>query len=148
MARYYARCTGEDPDDLIQEAWIGLFEGLSDVDMEIGSPEAYLVQRARWRTLDAIKRAKVRRCSSLDDDPSLADLRHTARNAAVEDVCVSEFVENLSDTQRAIVDCLLQGHTWRGVGGIIGCSSANVAYHVRQIRQRYEEWADDPQLVS
>ncbi len=74
MARHYARRTGEDPDDLLQEAWIGLFEALQEVDVKIGSPEQYLVRHARWRLLDAVKRARVRRCMSLEDMADIDDV--------------------------------------------------------------------------
>ena len=37
MAAYYARCSGEDPDDLLQEAWLGLLEALPVLDLNIGS---------------------------------------------------------------------------------------------------------------
>ena len=30
--------------------------------------------------------------------------------------------------------------TWEA-GSALGCTSANIAYHVRQIRRRYERWA-------
>src|SRR5438093_1442555 len=66
MAAYYARCTGEDEDDLLQEAWLGLLQSLPELDLTIGRPEQYLIQRARWRLLDAVKRARVRRCLALD----------------------------------------------------------------------------------
>ena len=56
MAVYYARCSGEDAEDLLQEAWVGLLEALPHVDLSIGSPDQYLVQQARWRLLDAIRR--------------------------------------------------------------------------------------------
>jgi DNA-directed RNA polymerase specialized sigma24 family protein len=41
MAAYYARCSGEDPDDLLQEAWVGLLEALPVLDLTIGSPDQY-----------------------------------------------------------------------------------------------------------
>ena len=66
MASYYARCSGEDPDDLLQEAWVGLLEALPLLDLGIGSPDQYLIQRARWRLLDAVKRARVRRWKRSD----------------------------------------------------------------------------------
>lgn len=49
LALHYARATGENPDDLLQEAWLGLLEALPGLDISIGSPEQYLIQRARWR---------------------------------------------------------------------------------------------------
>src|SRR5437870_457398 len=81
MAGYYARCSGEDPDDLLQEAWVGLLEALPVLDLEIGSPDQYLIQRARWRLLDAVKRQRVRRCAALDEavvDRRVADAPESA----------------------------------------------------------------------
>ena len=67
MAGHYARCTGEDPDDLLQEAWVGLLEALPELNTCIGSPEQYLIRHARWRLLDAVKRARIRRCLPLEE---------------------------------------------------------------------------------
>lgn len=142
MAAYYARCCGEDTDDLLQEAWVGLLEALPSLDFRIGVPEQYLIQRARWRMLDAIKRAKVRRCSSLQPDEIKSDARPSAEVLAAA-ASVSEFTGQLKESQRAVLDCLLDGLTWREAGSSLGCSSANVAYHVRQIRRRYEEWTGE-----
>ncbi|MCE5314993.1 MAG: sigma-70 family RNA polymerase sigma factor [Armatimonadota bacterium] len=143
MAAYYGRICGEDPDDLLQEAWLGLLEALPEVDMKIGTPEQYLITRARWKLLDAVKRAKVRRCASLDD-AGLEHLTPVGSDGAVASACVSEFVGELKTTQREVLYCLLAGLTWREAGEKLGCASANIAYHVRQIRRRYEEWSEEP----
>jgi len=142
MAGYYARCSGEDPDDLLQEAWVGLLEALPVLNLEIGSPDQYLIQRARWRLLDAVKRARVRRCANLEED--LPDrLVCPVPENAVAAACASEFAGLLKARQRVILDCLLDGLTWRETGHVLGCTSANIAYHVRQIRRQYEEWSGD-----
>jgi RNA polymerase sigma-70 factor (ECF subfamily) len=143
MAVYYGRVCGEDPDDLLQEAWLGLLEALPGIDMRIGTPEQYLITRARWKLLDAVKRARVRRCTPLDDAPS-ESLPATGCETAIAFACVSEFVGGLKTTQRQVLDCLLAGLTWREAGEKLGCASANIAYHVRQIRRRYEEWSEEP----
>jgi RNA polymerase sigma factor (sigma-70 family) len=140
MAAYYGRRCQEDPDDLLQEAWVGLLEALRDVDPAIGSPEHYLVQRARWRMLDAVRRATLRRCLPLDTvaDSALPTMAWTD-GASIES-CVAEFSARLNPTQQAVLQCLLIGQTWREAGGALGCTSANIAYHVRQIKRHYEEW--------
>lgn len=142
MAVYYACHSGEDPDDLLQEAWVGLLEALPRLDLSIGSPEQHLIRRAKWHMLDAIKHARVRRCTSLDLI-ELQDESQSSPENTVAKVCVSEFAKSLNSTQSAIVKCLLDGLTWREAGQVLGCSSANVAYHVRQIRRRYAEWSED-----
>jgi RNA polymerase sigma-70 factor (ECF subfamily) len=139
MAAYYARCSGEDADDLLQEAWVGLLEALPHLDTRIGSPEQYLIQRARWRLLDAIKRARVRRCLPLEEE-ALDRLPGRTMETALPMACVWEFTAQLKPAQRAVLACLLSGFTWREAARALGCSAANIAYHVRQIQRRYEAW--------
>lgn len=145
MAAYYARRCGEDTDDLLQEAWLGVLEAIPGLDLRIGCPEQHLIKRARWRLLDAIRRQRVRRCQSLDGelerDPGLEPACQ-----AVDGANVDEFKSQLTSTQRRIVECLLEGLTWRETGSVLGCTSANVAYYMRQIRRRYEDW--DPEAVG
>jgi len=156
MAWYYARRTHEDADDLLQEAWIGLLEALREVDLNIGDPEQYLILRARWRLLDAVKHARLRRHDSLsengNDEFASEDAEPGAAPRAAEQhidhilasLCIAEFATKLKPPQRTILHCLMRGLTWRETGGVLGCSSANVAYHVRQIARAYEAWSEEP----
>ena len=139
MAAYYAGRCGEDPDDLLQEAWVGLLEALPGLDPRIGNSADYLIQRARWRLLDAIKRERVRRCVRLDQE-TVDCTGNSPQDDGAMSACVLDFIERLNSTQRAVLKCLLDGFTWREAGKLLGCTSANIAYHVRQIRRRYEEW--------
>lgn len=143
MAAYYARCASEDPDDLAQEAWLGLLEALPRLDMSIGDPEQFLVRHARWRLLDSIKRARVRRMSSLDDTAGAENLLDHAAQDMLAGLWTSQFVQDLPRTQQAVLRCLLAGLTWREAGAQLGCSSANIAYHVRQIRRQFAESLDE-----
>ena len=135
MAAYYARRTGEDPDDLLQEAWLGLLESLPLVDLRIGSPEQFLIQRARWRILDTIKRNRIRRCHPLDE----LEMEHGESADTLDRAFVSEFRRGLKRNQRDVLGCLMNGFTWRETGAALGCSSPNIAYHVKAIRRRYLE---------
>ena len=138
MAVYYARRCGEDPDDMVQEAWTGLLEALPQLDVTIGSPEHYLIRHARWRVLDAIKRARLRRCTALEDAPEEAiTYRHESALAAA---WVTEFISGLREPQRRVLACLMAGLTWREAGSVLGCTSANIAYWVRRIRRDYQQW--------
>jgi len=140
MAAYYARRTGEDPDDLLQEAWLGLLEALPELDLAIGAPSQHLVQRARWRLLDAVRRARLRRCVSLDA-VGYEEHGHD-RLTGFERVWMEEFTGGLKPYQRAVLGCLLRGLTWREAGSALGCTSANIAYHVRQIRREFEAYSE------
>ena len=139
MAAHYARLCREDQDDLLQEAWAGLLEALPAVNLQLGSPEQYLLRYARWRLLDAIKRARLRRADALSEaTPDERACRALEDTVAV--VFVSDFIVRLKATQRAVLACLLAGCTWREAGDLLDCSSANIAYHVRQIRREYAAW--------
>jgi RNA polymerase sigma factor (sigma-70 family) len=140
MAAYYARQCGEDADDLLQEAWLGLLEALPELDLGIGSPEQYLIKRAKWRLLDAVKHARRRRCASIEEE-AVEQIAAPSADTAMSAAAVQGFLGQLKATQRAVLECLLDGMTWREAGGVLGCTSANVAYHVRQIRSRYDAWS-------
>ena len=143
MARYYARCWREDHEDLLGEGWCAVFNALGETDIDIGQPEQFLLERARCRMLDYVKWAGRRRSSGQDTDhdaPAQADVAAHV----VERVLIAELTEALSDTQRAILTGLLNGETWREVAATIGSSSANVAYHVRQIRKRAQTMVEEP----
>ena len=142
MSAYYARRCGEDADDLLQEAWLGLLEALPTVDPRIGSPEQYLVRHARWRMLDSVRRSKRRRCDALAEE-AVERLIAPSEGGPLEWLAVEEFVACLTEGQRALIACLMSGLTWREAGRALGYTSANVAYHVRRIRQRYEAWCGE-----
>ncbi len=139
MAGHYARCAQSDADDLLQEAWLGLLDALRELDITIGSPEQYLIQRAKWRLLDAVKRGRLRRCLPLEE-ALLETLADPDGDAGQAQAMAADFSRHLKTTQVAVLECLLIGMTWREAGDRLGCSSANIAYHVRQIQRQYERW--------
>jgi RNA polymerase sigma-70 factor (ECF subfamily) len=154
LALHYAARSGEDAGDLRQEAWIGLLEALPNVDVRIGDPEQYLIRYARWRLLDAIRRESRPGLCSLDaltestgDEVLNSQTALSSANSencpvkSVTDGVIHEFVHSLAPTPRAVLRCLMDGQTWREAGSALGCTSANVAYHVRKIRKSYEDWS-------
>lgn len=141
MAAYYATRTGEDRDDLLQEAWVGLLDALPALDISIGRPDQYLLQRAKWRMLDAVKRARLRRCHPLDE--SADDVPCNRSGEAAAKAYVGAFTRRLNRRQRTVLNGLMAGMTWREVGAAMGCTSANVAYYVRQIRAEFEAFSGE-----
>lgn len=135
MASYFGSRSGVDEDDLCQEAWLAVLETLPRLDMSVGVPEQHLLKRARWRMLDVIRHNSRRQHISLTelgedvlvfDPPSETfDLEH--------------LLKRLTIIQQRILKALLEGYTWREAGDIVGCTSANVAYHVRRIRKVYRK---------
>jgi RNA polymerase sigma-70 factor (ECF subfamily) len=138
MARHYARCCQEDYDDLLGEAWFAVFDALGVTDVNIGQPEQYLLKRARWRILDYIKWARRRRCGDEPDEQHEEQSADVAPNI-VADALICQIAQALSQTQQVVLGRLLRGETWREVASHLGCSSANVAYHVKQIRLRCQD---------
>lgn len=151
LAGYYASRTGMDASDLLQEAWVAVFEALPEIDVTVGTPVQYLLKHARWQILDHIRWNRRRTHDPLDDMP--VETEEMGRNhfgtrpvgLTAEDVEVGMQIEalerRLSQRQRAILRGLLDGRTWRQIGDSLGCTSANVAYHVRGIRQAYSDMA-------
>jgi RNA polymerase sigma factor (sigma-70 family) len=149
LAGYYASRTGMDSADLLQEAWVAVFEALAEVDVTIGTPVQFLLKHARWAILDHIRWNKKRSHDALDEMP--VETQETTESAfcadhgfeGTDDVEVKLLVEDLEQRlnarQKTILRGLLAGHTWRQIGDEMGCTSANVAYHVRGIRAAYAE---------
>jgi len=133
MAAYFGRQCGADADDLRQEAWLAVLEMLPHLDLTVGSPEQHLLKRARWRILDTIRWQRRRQHLALSDmQPHMEAYLdpHTT-------VDMDKLLARLTVVQRRILRGLMEGYTWREVGAIVGCTSANVAYHVRRIREVY-----------
>ena len=144
MAAYYARQCPEEADDLQQEAWLGVLEALLLLDTGIGNPEQYLLRYARWRLLDAVRRSLLRAPPvALDEQMACEGTGHDV----LEALALTVFLSRLTPIQRSIVACLLAGLTWREAGNAVGCTSANVAYHVRRIGERYLRWRENAQTV-
>lgn len=135
MAAHYARHSEQRVEDLEQEAWLGLCEALLDVNPRIGQPEHYLLLRARGSVLDALRRARIRRCEPLEAAPE--------PSAPPVDDTLADFFETLGSTQRKVALGLLKGLTFRELGEELACSSANIAYHVRKVREHYACWSGD-----
>jgi len=153
LAGYYASRTGMDAADLLQEAWVAVFEALPTVDVTVGTPAQYLLKHARWQILDHIRWNKRRSHDMLDDalieTPEVAENNFGTGSArpGTQDVEVKMMIEDLerrlSERQKHILQGLLDGHTWRQIGDSLGCTSANVAYHVRGIRQAFSDLVDN-----
>lgn len=137
MAGYLGRRCGVDADDLLQDAWLAVLEMIPRLDPEIGSPELHLIKRAKWRMLDSIRYHRRRVVVSLDQS-----LEVGISMPSTDGIDISDVLPHISPVQQQILRGLLEGYTWREVGNIVGCSSANVAYHVKKIRSVYNTLKD------
>lgn len=133
MAAYFGRRCGVDADDLAQEAWIAVLEMTPRLDMSVGDPEQHLLKRARWRILDVIRFQRRRQHLPLSD----LQLENAIHIDPQSNIDIARLMEDLTVVQRKILRALMEGYTWREAADIVGCTSANVAYHVRRIREVY-----------
>jgi len=139
-AGHYANLTGMDRDDLQQEMWLGLLIGLQQVNVNIGDPLYYLFLRGKWRLLEAVRRSERERADSLDTGIVVPD------RARFEDEVFSRWLalklsDRLRGPQRLILQGLLQGRRQEELAETLGCTAANVSYHVRKIREGFRALA-------
>ncbi|MCC6446644.1 MAG: sigma-70 family RNA polymerase sigma factor [Armatimonadetes bacterium] len=146
MARYYAARCREDMGDLVQEGWVSILDALQEVDISIGDPQQYLLKRAKWRMLDYIKWNRRRQHEPLEDE--LLPETGAIHQEVVASVFSSQFVRQLNSRQQALVGHLVAGDTWREAADKLGCTSSNVAYHVRQIQRAYVRWSGEKPLAK
>ena len=113
-------------------------EALPRLDVRIGSPEKSLLQYARWRLLDAVRRSLTHEPTTELDECMPSQVRVSD---VLDSVNVAVFLIRLTPIQRRIATCLLDGFTWRETGEQLGCTSANIAYHVRRIGVHYQAFS-------
>ncbi|MFN3648300.1 MAG: sigma factor [Armatimonadota bacterium] len=141
-AGHYAALTGMDRDDLQQEMWLGMMLGLQQVDVNIGDPLCYLFLRGKWRLLEAIRRSQRERAESLEAGAAIPE-----RKSFEEDVfsrwLAGQLSTRLRGPQRDILHGLLQGCLQEELAQSLGCTAANVSYHVRKIREGYRALTEE-----
>ena len=111
-----------------------MLEMLPRLDTQIGSPDQHLLKRARWRIQDSIRSQRRRQHLPLDEMDDSALLYRDSHSGLD---LISELTSVLTPIQRRILRALIEGYTWREAGALLGCTSANVAYHVRKIKEAY-----------
>lgn len=132
MAGYYARRLRLDRDDLLQEAHLGVFCAWLKLDSRIGSPPQFLLRCARWRLLSYARKCRAHSTTSLGHDTARLDAALAAADTRLD---LEAMAQSLKPMQRRVLSCLLSGMTWREAGQAMGCTPANIAYHVRMIRR-------------
>jgi len=139
-AGHYASLTGMDRDDLQQEMWLGMLIGLQQVDVTIGDPLCYLFLRGKWRLLEAIRRSERERAEPLDAGDCLPE-RGSFEDEVHHRWITGQLGARLRGPQREILNGLMQGYRQEELAQSLGCTAANVSYHVRKIREGYRSLA-------
>ena len=63
----------------------------------------------------------------------------TAPSQAVAGHLLDRIFERLTDRQAVVLRALLAGHTPAETARLLECSTANIAWHLRRIREVYHE---------
>lgn len=137
MARYYSRKTWLDYEDLLQEAWVAVYEALPETKLNIGEPEEYLMRRARWAVLDYLKWSLRRQMEPLEDWTPERQVAG-AEGEVVARAAVERVAEGLSEMQRKVLGLMLAGDSCTDAAQTLGCTTANVSYHLGQVRRQME----------
>jgi RNA polymerase sigma factor (sigma-70 family) len=146
MARYYARRGNLDYEDLLQEAWCAVYEALPETKLHIGAPEHFLLRRARWAVLDYLKWSLRRQMDPLEEDYQEAGAASAAPEIDLR-VTLGDVAAGLTPVQRQVLELLIEGDNCTSAAGKLGCTTANVSYHLGHVRRAVgKAFADAPQL--
>jgi RNA polymerase sigma factor (sigma-70 family) len=136
LAAYYASRCPEEPGDLEQEAWIAILEAIPQVSLGVGDPRQYLIRAGKWRMLNFINQQATRRHEELPEECDQPVASRASAQAAAGQL-LEQIFQRLSDRQAVILRALLAGHTCAETARLLGCSTANIAWHTRKIREVY-----------
>ena len=133
--RYASFLTHVEPGDLEQEMWYGVFSALPEVDLSIGDPSEFLLQRGRFAMLDSLKkrRQEPRPPEHFEQAPD----RGNVERQVLGQRAVDELVHSLGERQQVIVSYLLQDFTRAEIARMLDCTPANMTYHVNRIGDVY-----------
>jgi len=132
-SRHYARCSGIDEDDLRQEMWVGIFAALGRVDARKGDPLRYLVAQGRYALLSHLRQSGSGwQPLELTDD--IEDGLCVEREV-LDSHMTERALGYLDEAGRTIVCYLLQGHTRSDAARLLGCTPANITYHLRRAQR-------------
>jgi RNA polymerase sigma-70 factor (ECF subfamily) len=134
LARYYAFRSANEAEDLEQEIWIGVLSALQEVDLTIGDPVAYLMKHGRWRALEAVKRRHRHREEALESTETV-DPQSGPESLAIGSALLDHLRLRLSPAQQAVLEGRIAGLSGEEMAENIGCTPANVSYHLKRIRE-------------
>lgn len=165
LANHYAWNTRKDKEDLLQDIWVVIFSALDDVDVSIGDPLAYLIQRAKWFILE--ERRRVWRKNIISEVPleyvlqyetslqlsrrsrnhgwSSLNYRIRSRSGLFDQIWGKQMIGQLRlalakrPVQLEVLDGLISGEFPAELARERDCSEQNISYLISQIRRKYGE---------
>lgn len=137
IAYHYSNRCAEPLEDMEQEIWLGIFTALPEVDVRIGDPVQFLLKKGKWSALDRIKR-RLRHLEEPVAEIYQPDIRSRVEEAVLAHCLREEIKGHLSPIQSTILDLLIAGYSATEVAQQLGCTPANVSYHLARIRRVYQ----------
>jgi len=138
LAAYYASRSAEEAGDLEQEAWIAILEAVPRVRLEVGDPRQFLIKTGKWAMLNFVSHQSLRDHEELGEGHDEA-VPASAPSSAAAGHLLDRIFERLTDRQAVVLRALLAGHTPAETARLLECSTANIAWHLRRIREVYAE---------
>jgi RNA polymerase sigma factor (sigma-70 family) len=135
LARYYAYHSAHEAEDLEQEIWIGVLTALQEVDVNIGDPVAFLMKHGQWRALEAVKRLH-RHYEKAMEFTETWHPQHSPESSVMSSNLLDILKAGLTPAQRMVLEGQLSGLSGEEMAESIGCTPANVSYHLRRIREK------------
>ncbi len=134
LARYYAYRSAHEAEDLEQEIWIGVLAALREVNVEIGDPVAFLMKHGRWKALEAVKRLH-RHYEEPMEPLDTTDPAAGPESVAMDSALLDNLKAKLSPAQITVLEGRLTGASGEEIAQHLGCTPANISYHLRRIRE-------------
>lgn len=144
--------TGGDGEDLFQEGMLGLLNAIRSFDPAVGiSFRSYSELCIRRRLISAIRSAAGKRTVSLDECLSLEsslfdeDPSQNRNQRGPEDLVIDReearktldgFLHLLSEFEKKVLRCFLQGMSYREIAEITGKPDKSVDNAVQRIRRK------------
>jgi RNA polymerase sigma-70 factor (ECF subfamily) len=152
IRRSLGQCAEADVDDLVQDAFVGLFRSLSRL-RDPGALRSFVVSTALHVARSELRRRRVRRCMSLTRTGHLPDVVHEQASDPEARRAVMRLCEVLGEVddrgRRAFVLRHVEGCELTEVAQSLGCSLATAKRSLARARDHVTEVVKhDPLLAA
>lgn len=135
---YRLLCDSFEAEDAVQNLYVKLWEQREELKNLI-SPEAYCRKVLKNICIDRWRYLKSREEELLVADERLVcDAPPDIEMRECEE-CVSDFIRNLPDIQRRVLEMRMNGCDFEEIESVTGLSAVNIRVIVSRVRKRFRE---------
>lgn len=147
-ANSYLNIPNSEIEDLVSEGYIALIKAVAGFDIEKGYTfttclKGYVIQHYNKMYYTAT-RAKRNNFSELTSYDELVEMNVDSLTATTSDFSkfeILEYIQSLTDSQRLIVEYLMDGYSKSDIARALHIASSSVTYHIKVIRKSYTAFA-------